>query len=111
MWPTVEIRKKDDATSGRPVQVRFAVCAWERATQSERAFPELLSFAASRIGRPDGPRLRSTFQHRLGRAATAGPSHKRDPLSVRRPARARVTRSRRREINDWRRLVCVDADE
>src|SRR5689334_22839493 len=100
MWPTVEIRQKDDATSGGPVQVRVAFRARRRAPEGERAFPELLTIARSRISRPDGPCLRTLFEHGFGRAAIAGPSHECDSLAVRRPARARVARSRGREIDD-----------
>src|SRR6185503_6068827 len=108
---SVEIREKDDATSSGPVQVCIAVSGRRRAAQRKRAFPELLSFAGCRVGGPDGPCLRVLFENWFGSTAVARSSHKCDLLSVRRPARARIARCRRGEVDDGCRVVCVDADE
>src|ERR1043166_3029221 len=111
MRPAVEVREKHDATRGRPVQVCLAFSGRWRAAQRKRAVPELLTFAARGVRGPDGPCLRTSLERRLRRAAASGPPHECDALTVRRPTWTAVSRSRRREIDDRRLVVSVDADE
>jgi hypothetical protein len=90
MRPAIEVRQKNDATRGRPVQICSAFSAWWRAAEGERALPELLSFAGACVGGPDGPRLGTLFENGFGSATVSRSSSKGDAFTVRRPAWARI---------------------